>query len=111
MIYTIGFAKNYDKFLGVPGFEKLGKKKGYGYSGGSVWPSVAAARQHLTNNQPRLAGYAVYGVDANWEKDVEVLPDDPPGAGRLLRNAKITGKFDGELSPPADTPHCIAFAK
>jgi hypothetical protein len=111
VIYTIGFAKNYDKFLGVPGFEKLGKKKGYGYSGGSVWPSVAAARRHLTNNQPRLAGYAIYGVEADWEKDVEVLPDDPPSAGRLLRNAKIIGKFTTETAIDADAPYHVSVAK
>lgn len=86
MIYTIGFKKTYSfglsKATKDKPFRKLGRTDnlngtGEYYGGGSVWKTKEEAEAYLRSHRKRMAGYGVYGVLANWDKDTEQLPGEP----------------------------------
>lgn len=97
MIFTVGNRESYEQGLRElgPEFKKLGKRdhyQGKPYMGGSVWKTKAEADQYLIDNSPRLDGYHVYGVVADWETDTEQVLSEP--FRRLLRDAPIVEARD-----------------
>jgi hypothetical protein len=88
-IFTIGFARNYDPFVGKPDFKKLGKQISPNglYPGGSVWKTRAEVEAYLAENSPRLDPYKVYGVLADWETQTEQVDGEP--FRRLLETSPI----------------------
>lgn len=68
MIYTIGHIESYEKYFrgqGIP--RKKGRTKNY--QGGSVWKTYEEARGN------RYPEYSVYGVLADWDKDIVEAKD------------------------------------
>jgi len=69
MIYTLGFTEYYlnrycDAIIKKKVFVKRGAKPYY--HGGSVWQHQHQVHEYIENNLPRLDGYAVFGVVAEW---------------------------------------------
>jgi hypothetical protein len=80
VIYTTGFTESYEEALNrLPEVTKLGRTESY--PGGSVWKTEAEARSMLPE------GYSIYGVLADWDKDV--APDGGHGEGSLLFDRPI----------------------
>lgn len=86
--YTIGYAPNYDKHLGKPGFAKLGKTELY--SGGCIWRTIDEVNSYLVDNRPRLSEHAVYIVRAIF--GVDTVPNKHGKFHSLLVTSPITGK-------------------
>jgi len=80
MIYTLGHRPSYEEGLtkseaaGKP-FKKVGRKEDY--QGGSVWRTREGVEAYLKANAHRLHDYAVYGVEADWERDTAPNPEHP----------------------------------
>lgn len=80
MIYTLGYRPSYEEGLakseaaGEP-LKKVGRYSDY--QGGSVWKTCKEVEAHLKANTHRLEDYAVYGVDADWERDTAPNPLNP----------------------------------
>jgi len=91
MIYTIGHAERYNKWLEqCKEEERPLEKRGRNdeYAGGSVWPTAEEAWKHIKNESPRLDEYSVYEVDANFEKDT--VPSKNGNWNDLLVTSVIT---------------------
>lgn len=75
MIYTLGYAPIYIERChegsrkNIP-MIKLGRYEGY--EGGSVWKTQEEVQAWINKHQPRLSGYAVFGVIADW--NLETAP-------------------------------------
>jgi len=82
MIYTIGRTELYEVSFAKATDEhppkKVGSNPDSGYKGGNVWQTKEEARQ-VANRQGN--DYSVYGVLANWEKDVQ--------NGHLIHDAEL----------------------
>lgn len=77
MIYTIG-----DRDL----YERVIKESGDKAKGGSVWKTREEAEARKNAGDPgRLWDFEVYGVEADWDKDVKEGPD----FGTLSKKAKL----------------------
>lgn len=94
MIYTIEYEEKCEKLLNnvdegnmivkVGRYEPEGKK--LGYKGGTVYNNKAVAQYYLEKN------YKIYGVEANWDEDVEPKGS---GVGYLLEDSRIFRLKDG----------------
>lgn len=79
MIYTVGKADVYDEALTRdPNLEKS--------KGGLVWKTRDDARGHLFSTKQEKT-FSVYGIEADWEKDTEVVQGSPWRS--LTRSAKL----------------------
>lgn len=85
MIYTVGIKENYDKYLEeFPGLEKE--------VGGSVWEFPELAARYIKNiNYIARKPYEVYGIEADWEFDTEIVKNclSSPTFRSLKKRAKI----------------------
>ena len=90
MTFTIGYSYSYEKGFeraeknGIP-LMKVGTREDY--DGGCVWKTEEEARKYLKENWPRLDGYNVYGVLADWERDTAKLEGEP--FSRLLVDSEL----------------------
>ena len=89
MIYTLGKTEMYERYFlencPEPTY-KLGRRDdldGEFYPGGSVWEHYEEAVRHAESNP----GYAVYTVEADWDKDT--CPSQDGDWHDLLRDAVI----------------------
>lgn len=91
MIYTIGHEKSYlEAIANSPNgvLHKMGKRPNgeqflnvydrdkqfpNGYPGGYAFRSIADAKRRIEEKYS-TSNYAVFGIDANWETDVEPSP-------------------------------------
>lgn len=76
MVYTVGKKAQYNSF--IKNDENASK-----LAGGSVWRTVAEAREHTDE----AGTYDIYGVIADWDNDTEVVP------GQTWRSLKKTCKL------------------
>ena len=82
MIYTIGIKENYDKYI-----EEFSNPPAAKEIGGSVWETFDKVKLYLkATNQ---AGYGIYGVDADWDKDTKINKDSSKSWRDLTKRAKI----------------------
>lgn len=75
MIYTLGYApvyieKHNEGTKDNTPMMKLGRYDSY--EGGSVWKMQKEVQAWIGGHQPRLKGYAVFGVKADW--NLETAP-------------------------------------
>ena len=80
MIFTIGKTDQYEPYIASD--KDAAKRKG-----GTVWKEEGEARQWMRVSEV-FKEYSVYGVDADWNMDVEIDPEDN-GFYRLRGNAKL----------------------
>ena len=90
MIYCIGITVNYERYIDEQN-PCMKKGKTDDYEGGSVWETQVDAQAYADYCCPPNV-FSVYQVDADWEKDTEVVFGKCWHA--LLRNAEIT-RCDG----------------
>lgn len=72
MIYTLGKKAAYDFHFAAAkrhGVQLHKKGRTENYFGGSVWRTREEVEAYIAENQPRLAGYVAYGVEADWHDD------------------------------------------
>lgn len=74
-IYTLGYTVAYRATLDRGPIMKLGPTATY--PGGSVWQTPGEVFSHIAENQPRLQGYAVFAVDADWDTMTGPSPGNP----------------------------------
>lgn len=80
MIFTIGKTDQYEPYIASD--ENAAKRKG-----GTVWQMQEEAEKWLQVSKV-FKEYSVYGIEADWNVDVEIDPEDD-GFYRLKRNAKL----------------------
>ncbi len=90
MIYTVGNAVNYLRFFREQDQpQKMGRSNPDSEGvGGTVFETREEAEEFC------LADHAVFGVDADWDKDTEEYPANTPGfhggtGHELLRDADL----------------------
>lgn len=81
MIYTVGHRESYERYLREQGPQCFKRGTRPDYPGGSVWRT----REEAERRAPE--GYAVYGIDADWEKDT--IPSAIGPWHDLVRDARI----------------------
>lgn len=88
MLYTVGLVAKYEKAIDAGGAMKLGQRNegGRAMHGGWVWKSREEAQAYI-DAQLSVARRAVYGVEADWERDTYEAPGEPTRC--LLRDAPI----------------------
>lgn len=115
MIFTIGHQGNYDKALrehAALGQVTYKTGQGDGYPGGYAFQTAADAERRIAEVYPDH-GFAVYEVDADWERDTHPSAEGwwhpsqrgstdhwppRPGPGQPTHRVGIGGNF------PAQTP-------
>ena len=90
MIFTIGHKKSYLQAIAENGsIKKLGKcilTSGEPYTGGYAFLTQADAQRRIDEAYPER-GFAVFGLDADWDKDT--IRTDGKWWHSLLRDAEI----------------------
>ena len=79
MIFTIGKTDQYEPYIASD--KDAAKAKG-----GTVWQSGLEAAEYLLSHD--LSNFTIYGIDADWDMDVETDPENDRFY-RLKRDAKL----------------------
>jgi hypothetical protein len=89
MIYTIGHRESYlkarEEGQGVVG--KLGRKEDY--CGGIVFQTRVGAQSYIDSPSFKQKGFAVFAVDADWEKDTYAAKGEYGVFNYLIRDAPL----------------------
>jgi hypothetical protein len=88
MLYTIGRADAYREYQELARLEGVEFQKA---EGGSVWRTIMGVLAHCP------PGYAVWEVDANWERDTRPNPEGEPW-NDLTRDARLVRELHFPIS-------------
>ena len=80
MLYTLGLKDRYDSYIEADPDAAKGVT-------GSVWKTMEDVQAHFERNKSVLGSFAIYGVEADWETDTEVVPGESWRA--LTRSGKL----------------------
>lgn len=107
MIYTIGHEANYLATLAEhPTMRKVGRRPPGtydeypdGYPGGYAFRTAADAQRRIDEAYP-TAGFAVFGIDADWEMDT--VPAVDGWWHSLVNDARVIVLDDTATTPTQD---------
>ena len=107
MIYTIGHAQRYLDMMRANGTRPVLKsgKSPSGYYGGEVFATEKDAAAFISTLDERLGqrGFAVFGIEADWDRETYALPADVPAGlwNRHLLESKPLVLLAGNTVRPA----------